>query len=165
MSDTLTSSSASPPSLSVTSSTTVSTVASSTPLQTSSKPVSKVSKVSKHVDYKTAVSFELRQAESKRILLKYPDRVPVILQAGATLNNVVIDKYKFLVPNDVTVGQFMSIVRNRIKLTSDEAIFLFVNNTLPSSSALMSQIYKEHADPCGFLFFVITSESTFGSSN
>jgi GABA(A) receptor-associated protein len=44
-----------------------------------------------------------------------------------------IDKRKFLVPNDITVAQFMWIIRRRIQLPSEKAIFLFVGKVLPQS--------------------------------
>ncbi len=44
-----------------------------------------------------------------------------------------IDKRKFLVPNDITIAQFMWIIRKRIQLAPEKAIFLFVNKTIPQS--------------------------------
>ncbi len=44
-----------------------------------------------------------------------------------------IDKRKFLVPNDITIAQFMWIIRKRIQLSPEKAIFLFVNKTIPVS--------------------------------
>ena len=52
-----------------------------------------------------------------------------------TLNSQVpdIDKRKFLVPNDISVAQFMWIIRKRIQLPSEKALFLFVDKVLPQS--------------------------------
>ena len=44
-----------------------------------------------------------------------------------------IDKRKFLVPNDISVAQFMWIIRKRIQLPSEKALFLFVGKVLPQS--------------------------------
>lgn len=38
---------------------------------------------------------------------------------------------RYLVPGDLTVGQFVYVIRKRIKLTPEKAIFIFVNNVLP----------------------------------
>ena len=46
---------------------------------------------------------------------------------------VDIDKRKYLVPSDITVAQFMWIIRKRIQLPSEKAIFLFVDKTVPQS--------------------------------
>jgi GABA(A) receptor-associated protein len=63
-----------------------------------------------------------------------------------------IDKKKYLVPSDLTVGQFCYVIRKRIKLTPEKAIFIFVNEVLPPTAALMSSIYEEHKDEDGFLY-------------
>lgn len=55
------------------------------------------------------------------------------------------------------------MIRKRIKLPADSAIFVFVNNTLPPAAALMSQIYQQHADADGFLYVTYSGESTFGA--
>jgi GABA(A) receptor-associated protein len=39
--------------------------------------------------------------------------------------------FRYLVPADLTVGQFVYVVRKRIKLGAEKAIFVFVKNTLP----------------------------------
>ncbi|KAL7250223.1 hypothetical protein ACSBR1_012255 [Camellia fascicularis] len=37
----------------------------------------------------------------------------------------------YLVPTDLIVGQFVYVVRKRIKLGAEKAIFIFVKNILP----------------------------------
>jgi GABA(A) receptor-associated protein len=49
------------------------------------------------------------------------------------------------------MGQFIYVIRKRIKLKPEQAIFIFVNNTIPAATALVSQIYKEHRDADFFL--------------
>jgi hypothetical protein len=63
-----------------------------------------------------------------------------------------IDKKKYLVPADLTVGQFVYVIRKRIKLSPEKAIFIFVDEVLPPTAALMSSIYDEHKDEDGFLY-------------
>jgi GABA(A) receptor-associated protein len=62
-----------------------------------------------------------------------------------------IDKKKYLVPADLTVGQFVYVIRKRIKLSPEKAIFIFVDETLPPTAALMSSIYEEHKDEDGYV--------------
>ena len=73
-----------------------------------------------------------------------------------------ISKHKFLVPHDAPVGKFLFEVRRNIRLKPDEAIFLFVNNVLPPTGALMETIYEAHKDEDGFLYVTYSGESTFG---
>ena len=41
--------------------------------------------------------------------------------------------YRYLVPADLTVGQFVYVIRKRIKLEPEKAIFIFVNDVVPST--------------------------------
>ncbi|CAD6217919.1 unnamed protein product [Miscanthus lutarioriparius] len=107
---------------------------------------------------------EKRQAESARIRDKYPDRIPVIVEKAGKTDVPEIDKKKYLVPADLTVGQFVYVVRKRIKLSPEKAIFVFVKNTLPPTASLMSAIYEENKDEDGFLYMTYSGENTFGSA-
>ena len=69
---------------------------------------------------------------------------------------------RYLVPADLTVGQFVYVIRRRIKLSPEKAIFVFVNNVLPPTAALMSSIYEEHKEDDGFLYIAYSGENTFG---
>ena len=107
-------------------------------------------------------NFDERLKESIRIRAKYPDRIPVIVDNNAHSTLPELDKKKFLVPGDLTVGQFVYIVRKRIKLPPEKAIFIFVNNILPPTSSLMSTMYDSYKDSDGFLYLYIAGENTFG---
>lgn len=65
-------------------------------------------------------------------------------------------------PVDLTVGQFVYVIRKRIKLPSEKAIFIFVNDILPPTAALINTIYEEHKDEDGFLYVLYSGENTFG---
>ena len=106
-------------------------------------------------------SFEKRLSESTRIKEKFPNRVPVIVERGT--NNIKdIDKKKYLVPTDITVGQFIYVIRKRIDLSADQALYLFVDDTLPTTSELMGIEYANKKDDDGFLYITYSGESTFG---
>lgn len=49
--------------------------------------------------------------------------------------------YRYLVPSDLTVGQFVYVIRKRIKLEPEKAIFIFVNNTLPSTGYVLLLVF------------------------
>jgi hypothetical protein len=73
-------------------------------------------------DYKKSKSFEERLSESNRIIEKYPDRLPIIVEKKNTCKLNDIDKNKFLVPSDMALTQFIYIIRKRIKLNSNSVI-------------------------------------------
>lgn len=107
-------------------------------------------------------SFEKRKAEADRILKKYPDRIPIICEKQKNSNIEQIDKKKFLVPGDLTIGQFIFILRKRIKVKPEQAIFLFVNNILPPVGTEINSIYDEQKGEDGFLTIYYSGENTFG---
>ena len=106
--------------------------------------------------------FENRLQESTRIMEKYPARVPIICSKHARSNIPEIDKQKYLVPSDLTMGQFVFVIRKRIKLDPAKALFIFVNNQLPPTASLVSIVYDRHKDADGFLYVEYSGENTFG---
>ncbi|VEL15149.1 unnamed protein product [Protopolystoma xenopodis] len=70
-----------------------------------------------------------------------------------------MDKNKYLVPSDLTVGQFYFLIRKRISLKPEEALFFFVDNTIPPTSATMSALYEEHHDKDLFLYIAYSDEN------
>ncbi|XP_026415578.1 autophagy-related protein 8C-like [Papaver somniferum] len=46
------------------------------------------------------------------------------------------DKKKYLVPADLTVEQFVYVIRKRIKFSAEKAIFIFVDNFLPPTVSM-----------------------------
>ncbi|KAF3483556.1 uncharacterized protein GIQ15_02880 [Arthroderma uncinatum] len=113
--------------------------------------------------FKDEHPFEKRKAEAERIRQKYADRIPVICEKVEKSDIATIDKKKYLVPADLTVGQFVYVIRKRIKLSPEKAIFIFVDEVLPPTAALMSSIYEEHKDDDGFLYITYSGENTFGT--
>jgi len=108
-------------------------------------------------------TFELRSIESAKILVKYPDRIPLIVEKIP--NNTIlpqISKTKFLVPADITITQFMYIVRKYLKLEPSVSIYLFCDGVIPNASETISSTYINHKDPDGFLYLFYAGENTFG---
>ncbi len=101
--------------------------------------------------YKRDHPFEKRAAEAARIREKYPDRIPVICEKEPRSDIPAVDKRKYLIPMDLTVGQFVYVIRKRISIPAEKAIFLFVNDSLPPTAALMSTVYDQHKDSDGFM--------------
>mmetsp|Transcript_21920 Transcript_21920/g.38816 ORF Transcript_21920/g.38816 Transcript_21920/m.38816 type:complete len:142 (+) Transcript_21920:230-655(+) len=115
--------------------------------------------------FKDKHPFEEREQEAKRIREKYPDRIPVICEREPRSDMPEIDKKKYLVPQDLTVGQFVYVIRKRVKVESEKAIYIFINNVLPPTAALMSSIYEQRRDKDGFLYIVYSGENTFGAAD
>lgn len=113
-------------------------------------------------NYKKKNNFEKRSKESENVLNKYPDRIPIIVERSKKCTFDDIDKSKYLVPKDMTMGQFTYIIRKRIKLDPSQTIFISVNGTLSSSTEIVSNVYDDKKDEDGFLYVCYTNENTFG---
>lgn len=117
----------------------------------------------KYMSFKQTHSFSQRQSEANRVKAKYPDRIPVICEVDPKNQNALsLMKHKYLVPDSLTVGQFMYVIRKQMTLKPEEAVFLMINNSLPPTNALMSRIYRDHIDQDGFLYGTVTGENVFG---
>eukprot|EP00992_Anisonema_acinus_P000424 TRINITY_DN10150_c0_g1_i1.p1 TRINITY_DN10150_c0_g1~~TRINITY_DN10150_c0_g1_i1.p1 ORF type:complete len:129 (+),score=25.06 TRINITY_DN10150_c0_g1_i1:50-436(+) len=113
--------------------------------------------------FKSENTLEKRREESERIRAKYPTRIPVICEKAEKSDIPDIDKVKFLVPEDLSVGQFVYVVRKKIRLPAETALWLLVNNTLPPTAALMSHLYDCHKDSeDGFLYINYADDHVFG---
>ncbi|VDP53438.1 unnamed protein product [Schistosoma curassoni] len=139
--------------------------------------------------FKETHTFEQRQQDSSKIKAKYPNRVPVVVERHRHSQIPDIDKHKFLVPDDVTVAQFMWIIRKRIDISSEKALFLFVEKNMPQTrifestrtyyslnytvisiyfnhfSATIGQLYHNFHDDDGFLYISYSGENSFGSGS
>jgi GABA(A) receptor-associated protein len=114
--------------------------------------------------FKNEFRFEDRLTEAKRVLSKYPDRIPIICERSSIASHdcPLIDKKKYLVPITYTVGEFLFVIRKRLKLPAEKAIFLFVNGIIPSTSSLIGEIYQRHKDIDCYLYMSYSQENTFG---
>ena len=114
--------------------------------------------------FKTKYDSKTRKQESDKIKIKYPNRYPIIISKGNKCELSNIDKTKFLIPGDLTMGQIIFIVRKRIKLDDTDSLFLFINDKiLPASSSVISSVYNDHKDEDGFLYITYCNENVFGS--
>jgi GABA(A) receptor-associated protein len=114
------------------------------------------------MDFKTKNEFAQRLSESNKIMEKYPQRVPIIVEKYIKSQINDIDKHKYLVPKDLNMNQFVYIIRKRIKLDKSQSIFLMVNNTICPSNIPICNVYNDHKDEDGFLYVKYTGENTFG---
>ncbi|CAL5352156.1 unnamed protein product [Camellia sinensis] len=105
--------------------------------------------------FKQEFSFEERSEESRDMIAKYPDRVPVVVERYSNTDLPEIEKKKYLVPRDMSVGQFIHILSCRLRLAPGKALF----------ASLMESVYKTFKEEDGFLYMCYSSEKTFGCGN
>ena len=115
-------------------------------------------------NFKRDKTCEERVAESLKVLSKHPDRIPIICERQTSCTSLEeLDKKKYLVPRDLTVGQFIYVLRKRMSLNAAQAIFLFTDSgSMPSSTHQLQHVYSTHSDADGFLYLRYSGENTFG---
>lgn len=112
--------------------------------------------------FKQIHCFEKRKDVADRIRSKYPDRIPIIVEAAPNCRLPPLEKKKFLVPEEITLGKFICEIRKHIKLEPSQAIFLFINNNLLPTSLPLRSIDCRYRDLDGFVYLTYTGENTFG---
>ena len=102
--------------------------------------------------------------EAEKLMQKYPDRIPVIVSRNKYSETTPeIDKHRYLVPNDLTIGQLQYVIRKRLSLSSDKGLFLFVNKTIMNTNTMIISAYQsEQCKEDGFLYVVYSYENVFG---
>mgnify|MGYP003644169256 CR=1 FL=1 len=74
---------------------------------------------------------------------------------------IVIDKMKYLVPNNFTIGQFVYVIRKRLTMLPEEAIFCVIKmkdcSVIPRHSDYISK-YNEN----DYVIIYFRKEDTFG---
>lgn len=118
---------------------------------------------------RTKIDLEKRAGESNRILSKFPDKIPIIVESSDKELIKQMKKNKFLSPYDISVSHFMYSIRRQLNLNASQALFLFCDGSLINGTSLMGKIYedyksknniKENSDK--FLYVQVSKENTFG---
>ena len=117
-------------------------------------------------EYKKENSLNTRQIKTFEILKKYPTRIPIFVDTNKN-QDFTIEKQKYLVPEDLSIAQFMYILRNKINLDKSQSIYLFIKDKngkmkLPQTIQSLRQIYNEFKDDDSCLYMTIYQENVFG---
>ena len=80
--------------------------------------------LTRETPFKDRHSFVKRQEEAQRVIEKYPHRIPVICECiGGEVPD--IDRKKYLVPSELSMAQFLYVIRKRIRDKSRKKYFSF----------------------------------------
>lgn len=106
------------------------------------------------------ISSDDRLVKSSSIRALCRDKIPVIVEISESSTNIphLADK-KYLVPKNITMGHLISVIRSRINLGPEFAIFVFVNKQPICLRTIISTVYDNYKDKNGFLYVTLTSEN------
>lgn len=120
--------------------------------------------INKNLKYSDS-SFEDRKKKSNILLLKYPDKFPVILEKSDRDKYLPhMEKNKLLVSYDMTVSTILQLLKKNLKLNEYTAIYIMVSTKqiMLSGSQSISEIYNNYKNNDGFLYLEYCSENVFG---
>ncbi|CAF0863912.1 unnamed protein product [Brachionus calyciflorus] len=108
-----------------------------------------------------------RLEEVQGIKNKFPNKLPVIVERYHKEKSLPpLDKTKFLVPQEITMSQFVAIIRNRMTLSPSQAFYLLIDDKgIASMSMTMAEVYDKKKSNDGFLYMSYASQEMFGSNN
>lgn len=114
--------------------------------------------------FKAKRSLEIRKRDVEEISKKHPDKVPIVIERAKNEKALPpLDKVKFLVPEEVTMGQLTLILRRRLQLLDSQTFYILVNNrTLVPVSTTLAEVYRSQKDVDGFLYVNYAAQETFG---
>lgn len=116
------------------------------------------------VKYRQRVSANDRKITADRIMKQHPDRIPVVVECSEQLQrDHPLNKNKFAVPYELTLGQFLFVIRKHMKLQPEYALFAFINNRIHPTTTPIGVIYANEKTDDGFIYIDVCQESTFGN--
>jgi hypothetical protein len=108
-------------------------------------------------------TLEERQKKCLELRRKFPGRIPVYIDKSETSKLKPTDGIKkFLAPGDVTTSGLLYIIRKRINLDNQQALFFFINNELPPSNMTVTELYDRFVKNGDIMFITYCEEATFG---
>ncbi|RXI09592.1 hypothetical protein DVH24_036056 [Malus domestica] len=99
--------------------------------------------------FKDEFKFDQRIEESRDMVTKYPDRVPVIVEKYARSNLPQMEKKRLKV---------VLVTSIQTSPGPGTALFVFVKDTMPQTASLMDSVYESFKDVDGFLYLCYSTE-------
>jgi GABA(A) receptor-associated protein len=114
------------------------------------------------VDSSETVSIEETKATVEKLKKKYPNTIPIFITKAPRSTVPEINKNKYIVPDDLTVGQFLFILRKRLNMPPEKAIFIYYKNILPPTGEKMGDLYNKYKHEDSMLYLTYCGENCFG---
>ena len=113
--------------------------------------------------YRTSTTFRKRKQESERILVKFEDKVPLLVEP-ASEKDPPIRHRKYVVPRSVTFGNLIYMLNEKMKMGDGETLLLTLeeDRSIPRVASQVGELYDAKRNPDGFLYVKYRLENTLG---
>ncbi|XP_059944370.1 microtubule-associated proteins 1A/1B light chain 3C [Mesoplodon densirostris] len=110
--------------------------------------------------FKQRKSLATRREEVAGIRVKFPGKIPVTVERYTREKLLPsLDKTKFLVTQELTVTQFLSVIQSCMVLGATESFYLPVNKkSFGSMNVTVAEIYRDYKDEDGFVYMTYASQ-------
>ncbi len=113
--------------------------------------------------YKKAKTLEERKEECEKVKKDHPGKICLICEKAPKSQLPDIEKTKYLLKEDINLVQFTQIIRNKLKIEKESALFFLVNGKKSlSGNDTMINIYNKYKDVDGFLYVAYAAEEVWG---
>jgi microtubule-associated protein 1 light chain len=114
--------------------------------------------------FKRKKCFDERLEQTKDMMRKYPDKIPVIVEKYIKEKELPdLERCRFLVPFDATMSQLVMIIRARMSVAATQAFFIIINRkNLAQMSMSLLECYNDMRDEDGYLYLTYCSQEAFG---
>ena len=108
---------------------------------------------------------ESKEKNFDNIIKKYPDKVLLYVTLDNTLENN-LPKDKFLVPKDITFGEFCVNLKKYITLKSSAEGLCYLigdqENIIPRMNENINYLYQKYKNSNSVLYVMVCKENIFG---
>ena len=114
--------------------------------------------------YKKDFDKEKRIEQCKALLIREPDKIPIILEKAPDCKLEPLKKKNFLIKKNLSITKFIDLIRKKMQLKEEEALFLSAKGKYSiTGEKTIADLYKNYKDKeDGFLYIVYSSVEVFG---
>ena len=113
--------------------------------------------------YKKALNLLNRKEEFNKLKSSLNDKIPIICEKDPKSDIIEMEKTKFLVNPEMNISQFESLIRKKLKLDKESALFFVVNGKHAIiGTQLFYEIYDKYKDEDVFLYIAYSNELIWG---
>ena len=114
--------------------------------------------------YKKEFDKEKRIEQCKALLIRDPDKIPIILEKDPACKLEPLQKKNFLVKKNFNVSKFIDMIRKMMKLKEGDALFLSAKGKYSiNGEKTIADLYNHYKDKeDGLLYISYSSLEVFG---